>query len=250
MGQHRHVPDAHYLDEYLVSLYDRICVDRADEDFYLHLIQAAGDVMDIGCGTGTLLNRARVAGHRGRLVGLDPAEGMLRFARRYRGIGWVRGTLSDAGFDGEFELLVMTGHAFQVLLSDDDLRAFLVAARRALTPGGTLAFETRNPRARAWDGWTPDHVTEIRDDHGQLVRVSGQVESVEGEYVTFTQTYSIEGRPEPLLSRSTLRFVSADHLDHLLTQVGFAIEERYGDWDRSPFTPTSPEIITVARRPE
>ena len=39
----------------------------------------------------------------------------------------------------------------------------------------------------------------------------------------------------------------AEHLDHLLTSAGFVIDERYGDWDRSLMTPTSREIITVAR---
>jgi hypothetical protein len=40
--------------------------------------------------------------------------------------------------------------------------------------------------------------------------------------------------------------VPAEHLDHLLARAGFAIDERYGNWDRSLFTPQSQEIITVA----
>jgi hypothetical protein len=31
-----------------------------------------------------------------------------------------------------------------------------------------------------------------------------------------------------------------------LTGAGLRTEERYGDWDRSPFTAESPEIITIA----
>jgi SAM-dependent methyltransferase len=241
------MPDAHYTDEYLVSLYDLICVDRADENFYLNLMRSVPNVLDVGCGTGTLLNRARSGGHQGRLVGLDPAPGMIEHARRYPGIEWMRGTLPDAGFEHEFDLLVMTGHAFQVLLGDDELRAFLAAARRALTVGGRLAFETRNPLARAWESWTSASVTELRDAGGNLVRVSGEVDSIDGEYVTFTQSYAVDGRPEPMISRSTLRFIPAERLDHLLTESGFVVDERYGDWDRSLFTPSSPEIITVAR---
>jgi hypothetical protein len=33
----------------------------------------------------------------------------------------------------------------------------------------------------------------------------------------------------------------------LLADAGFAIEAQFGDWDRSPVTDTSPEIITIAR---
>jgi SAM-dependent methyltransferase len=240
------VPDALFEDDYLASLYDRLCVDRGDEPYYLNLIHSARSVLDVGCGTGTLLHRARLAGHDGRLVGLDPAAGMLAQARRYDGIEWVLGTLPDAGFVAEFDLVYMTGHAFQVLLTDADILAFFAAARAALKPRGRPAFETRNPLARAWERWTPDDVTEIVDASGTGIRVWHEVQSVEGEFVTFTETFASAAWPEPQVSSSTLRFVPAEHLDHLLAQAGLRIDERYGFWDRSLFTPASPEIITVA----
>jgi SAM-dependent methyltransferase len=228
-------------------LYDLLCIDRGDEDYYQHLIESASSVLDVGCGTGTSLHRARAAGHQGRLVGIDPAEGMLAQARRYSDIEWVCGTLPGAGFTAEFDLVYMTGHAFQVLLTDEDINAFLHAAHVALRPSGRLAFETRNPLARAWEGWTPDAVTEIVDPNGQTVRVWHEVESVDGEFVTFTENYASDAWPQVKVGRSTLRFVRAEHLDHLLTKAGFTIDERYGDWDRTLMTPTSREIITIAR---
>lgn len=240
------VADVLFEDGYLASLYDLICVDRGDESYYQHLIESASDVLDVGCGTGTLLHRARAAGHAGRLVGIDPAAGMLAQASRYPGIEWVKGTLPEVGFADEFDLVYMTGHAFQVLLTDAQIEEFLLAARVALRPTGRLAFETRNPLARAWEEWTPDAVTEIVDHEGVTVRVWHEVESVEGEFVTFTENYASDAWPEVKVSRSTLRFVRAEHLDHLLTRAGFAVDERYGNWDRSLFTAHSPEIITVA----
>jgi hypothetical protein len=58
-------------------------------------------------------------------------------------------------WDSEFELAIMTSHAFQVLVADDELRASLTAIHRALAGGGRFAFETRNPLARAWENWNP-----------------------------------------------------------------------------------------------
>lgn len=240
------MPDLLFTDDYLASLYDKLTVDRGDEPYYLHLVHSAPSVLDVGCGTGTLLHRARSDGHRGRLVGLDPAPGMLAQARRYPDIEWVQGTLPDAGFAGEFDLVYMTGHAFQVLLTDADITVLLDAVRAALKPTGRFAFETLNPLARAWEGWTPQDVTEIVDDAGTAVRVWQKVESVEGELVTFTESFASDASPDVQVSRSTLRFVHAEHLDRLLTEAGFVIDERYGYWDRSLFTPHSREIITVA----
>jgi SAM-dependent methyltransferase len=240
------VPDEAFDDEYLASLYDRLNPDRGDEAFYLHLMFSAEHVLDVGCGTGALLCKARKEGHKGRLVGLDPAPGMLAQARRYPAVEWVAGYLPAAGFAGEFDLAYMTGHAFQALLSDDDIRELLAAVHRALRPSGRFAFETRNPLVRAWERWTPDDVTEVRDDAGTPVRVWHEVQDVVDEYVTFTETFAGPGGEPSRVSRSTLRFLRAEELDHRLAEAGFAIDERYGSWDRSLFTPTSPEIITVA----
>jgi SAM-dependent methyltransferase len=241
------VPDLHFSDEYLASLYDVLeNHGAADEHFYLALLRSADRVLDIGCGTGFMLHEARAAGHRGRLVGLDPASGMLHQARRHDDVEWVEGYLPEAGFVAEFDLVYMTGHAFQVLLDDAATVELLRAVHRALVPDGRFAFETRNPLARAWDRWTPDDVCEIVDDAGARVRVWHEVESVGGELVSFTENFASDTWAEVKVSRSTLRFIHAEHLDRLLAECGFAIDERYGDWDRSLFTPLSREIITVA----
>ena len=47
--------------------------------------------------------------------------------------------------------------------------------------------------------------------------------------------------------RASLRFLTPSELDGFLTEAGFAIEGRYGNWKRDPMTEKS-HIITVARR--
>jgi hypothetical protein len=49
---------------------------------------------------------------------------------------------------------------------------------------------------------------------------------------------------------STLRYRGLDELVDSLTAAGFTVERTYGDWDRSPVTPTSRELILVASRGE
>jgi ubiquinone/menaquinone biosynthesis C-methylase UbiE len=151
-----------YSDEQAAALYDALNPWGPADDFYLALVMQATSVLDVGCGTGTLLRRARQAGHPGRLYGLDPDPAMLGVARRRTDVEWVDGTAASMAFDGEFDLAVMTGHAFQVLVGDDEVRASLRAIRRALADGGRFAFETRNPLARAWEGWNPEIITVAR----------------------------------------------------------------------------------------
>jgi len=241
-----------FSDSRLAALYDLYCPwdARTDFAFYLPLVMSAGSVLDVGCGTGALLRRAREDGHTGRLCGLDPAVGMLEVARRRPDIEWILGDLATApDCDREFDLVVMTGHAFQVLLGDDELRIALTAIATALTDDGSFVFETRNPLVREWEDWHVRYSGEVVDSTGAVVRCACEVDApVRGDRVSFTHTYTSPGWDKPQQSRSTLRFLGADALSVLLTDAGMAIAEQFGDWDRSPLTDASPEIITIARR--
>ena len=243
--------DRLFAEPELAALYDRFCAwDRRDDlAFYLPLVLAAGRVLDVGCGTGMLLRRARQEGHAGRLCGLDPAAAMLGIARPRRDIDWIEGDLSTVGFDQEFDLVVMTGHAFQVLTGDAELATALAAIARALAGNGRFAFETRNPLARGWERWTPANAESVTGPDGQPVGQAHAVQlPVTGELVSFTSTYTSPAWDQPRVSRSTLRFVGASALAGLLSAAGFMVEEQYGDWDRQPLSTSSPEIITIARR--
>jgi SAM-dependent methyltransferase len=243
--------DRLFSDASLAALYDAFCEGRPDFAFYLPLVMSSKSVLDVGCGTGALLHAAREAGHTGQLCGLDPADGMLLQARKRSDIEWILGDLASVGWEREFDLIVMTGHAFQVFVQDNEIRASLAAVRSALADAGRFAFETRNPLVRGWEAWTPDNAVEIVDDADTLVRMAHELETpVDGDIVSFTITFSSPSWYRPQLSRSTLRFLDADSLLLFLADAGLLIEEQYGNWDRSPLTETSPEIITVSRRRE
>jgi SAM-dependent methyltransferase len=204
-------------------------------------------VLDVGCGTGGLLHRARQAGHTGRLCGVDPDRAMRGVARRRADIEWVGRTAAAMAWDGEFDLAVMTGHAFQFLVGDAELRASLGAIRRALADGGRFAFETRNPLAREWEDWNPRNATEVVDPSGRRLRVSHEVESVVGDLVTLTETTSDPDGTPLRVDRASMRFLDVGALARFLTDAGFAIEAQYGGWFREPLGPVSPEVVTVAR---
>ncbi len=104
---------ATYSDEEAAALYDVLNAWGPSEEFYLALMLEARSVLDVGCGTGRILHRARQAGHAGRLCGLDPDPAMLGVARRRTEIEWVAGTAASVTWNREFDLAVMSGHAFR-----------------------------------------------------------------------------------------------------------------------------------------
>lgn len=238
-----------YSDRDTAALYDLLNPWGPSDAFYLGLVMDARSVLDVGCGTGALLHRARRDGHAGRLCGVDPDVHALEIARCRDDIEWHDCRAATMPWAGEFELAVMTGHAFQCLVGDDEVRASLDAIHRALVDGGCFAFETRNPATRAWKGWTPARTTvELVDPAGRTIQVWNAVEAVTGDVVTVSETIADRDGTELRKGVSDLRFLAADRLAAFLDEAGFRIEAQYGDWDRTPVTPASPEIITIARR--
>ncbi|KQV11913.1 MULTISPECIES: bifunctional 2-polyprenyl-6-hydroxyphenol methylase/3-demethylubiquinol 3-O-methyltransferase UbiG [unclassified Kitasatospora] len=241
-----------FSDADAAALYDQLNPWDPDlwpgDAFYDGLVAAAGSVLDVGCGTGQMLHRARECGHTGRLAGIDPDRASLDRARRRADVEWVEGTAAKAAWHGEFELATMTGHAFQCLVTDEELTASLAAVRTALRPGGRFVFETRHPQARAWESWNPANGSEVTDPTGRTLWVEHRIESVTGDVVTFTETTG-EAGTVLRTDRSSLRFLDAATLDIFLDAAGLVVEDRYGDWRRGPLTADSREIVTITRRP-
>ncbi len=242
--------DLHYVDPRLVELYDSDNSSRADTDFYISLADEldAHRILDLGCGTGVLTRELATEGRE--VTGVDPAAAMLAYARRQRGaerVQWVEGDSSALGTP-EADLALMTGNVAQVFLDDDEWAATLAAIHAALRPGGHIAFESRNPKDRGWERWTPE-ATFVRQDTAdgpmeswlEVIRVSeGRVLMVGHNVFTATA--------ETLDVNSELRFRSLAEISNSLTNAGFTVEHVYGDWQRGTLTDASRVMVFVARR--
>lgn len=248
--------DAHYNEPRLVALYDEDNAGRWDTNFYAGLLERRerGRIADVGCGTGSFAVRLAEAGHT--VTGIDPAAGMLEVARSRPGgdrVTWLEGTAEDLPA-GPFDAAVMTGHAFQCLLTEARMLATLVAVRSRLAPGGTFYFETRNPVAKAWAEWGSGSTgPEIRESSAGTLEVEWELLAVvdrpEGVLVTFEDRTRFLSDGELFASRSILNFPSAPLLERLLAEAGFSSVDWYGDWEGGPFVETSSrEIIVAARR--
>jgi SAM-dependent methyltransferase len=236
-----------YSDADAAALYDHLNPWGPSDDFYLSHVLAARAVLDVGCGTGMLLHRARESGHTGRLCGVDPDPAALERARRRGDVEWVEATAAEMAWDRKFDLAVMASNVFQVFVTDQDLAASLAATRAALVDGGRLVFGTRNPRVRAWEGWNPSNPIDVVDHAGRELRISYRVESVVADVVTFTETTATRAGEPLRVDRASLRFLGADAVGRVLDRAGFEVEARYGDWSKSPLSDGSDNIVVVAR---
>lgn len=232
-----------YSDDDAAALYDLLNPWGPSDDFYLSHVMRARSVLDVGCGTGMLLHRAREEGQVGRLVGIDPDRASLDRARKRQDVEWVHGKAADLEWVDAFELAVMANNAFQCLVTDDEIHASLVAIRKAIT--GRFVFETRNPNYRQWEEWHPGNAIDVIDHHGTPVRVEHRVEDVSAGMVTFTET-TFSGGKALRIDRARLRFLDEAELTRHLERAGLGIRAITGDWAGGPLTDASKSIIVVA----
>jgi ubiquinone/menaquinone biosynthesis C-methylase UbiE len=98
-----------------------------------------GDVLEVGCGTGLILERvARIAR---KAVGIDLSPGMLKVARE-RGLDVKEGIATALPFeDASFDVT----YSYKVLAHVPEIETALSEMARVTRPGGTVLAEFYNP---------------------------------------------------------------------------------------------------------
>jgi hypothetical protein len=159
-------------------------------------------------------------------------------------VEWVESSAQSYRSDRRFDLIVMTGHAFQVLLTDADALAVLETMRGHLNERGRVTFETRNPRVD-WAGEWAERSRLVPMLPGGQVLETLEITGTDGEFISFQTSYRFPHMT--LTTSSTLRFPSREHVEALSARSGLVVRDVFGDWHAGPFEAArSREIIFIA----
>ncbi len=243
---------AEFTDPRLVAIYDSANSygPNTQPAFFTQLAADLGatTIVDLGCGTGVIT--CELARLEYELMGVDPAPEMLKIARRRphaNTVTWVEGDARRLGTPNA-DFAIMTGHVAQFLISDTSWRFTLKALHAALRPGGHLSFESRNPSVREWERWTPDRHRIVRDSSAGVIERWPEVHHVREGVLSYTIHNLFLATGEDIVAPTQIRFRTQEELERSLTDVGFRVEQVYGDWDRRPATASTDELIMVAVR--
>jgi SAM-dependent methyltransferase len=223
--------------------------------FYLTLAQQLGSpVLELGCGTGRYT--IPLAQHGIAITGLDVVPQMLARAQEKAtglAISWVEADARSFQLNRTFRLIFESGAMFEHLLDRTAQMQMLFSVRQHLAGDGRFVVALQRPtpalmanvtEEQFWFSYTTPAGIEVRVSGTQHYDPVRQVRT-ETAYRRWTDAsgQSIE-RVAPLGQRSTF----PAEMETLLDDTGFAIIERYGNWDFSPLTDDSNTLIYVCAK--
>ena len=251
---------------FIAELYDFVpgYANRRDLEFYLGFCRAApGKILELGCGTGRVLIPAAEAGCS--MVGLDFSQYML--ARCWKKlqeqpadvqerVKLVQGDMTDFDLGETFGLVTITFRPFQHLISIDDQMACLRCIHNHLAEDGKLVFDffQVDPLKMYGPSFTEEEAEDfpwIDLPDGRKLKRTHRIPAKHRaqQYNDVELIFYVEhpdGKTERLMQAFPFRYFFRYEVEHLLARCGFRIAGLFGDFDKSPLSDDSPEMIFVA----
>ena len=237
------------FDERIASTYDDDSPEMFDPEVleptvdFLAALAGSGRVLELGVGTGRValpLAQREVPVH-----GIELSTAMAAKLREKPGgeaIDVTIGDFSTTRVDGSFSLVYLVFNTIGNLTSQDEQVACFRHVADHLEPGGCFVIEVHVPdlqRLPPGDTVRAFTVTPERLGFDEYDVASQRMSShhfwlEDGRWATVSMPF---------------RYVWPAELDLMAQLAGMQRRERYGDWDRTPFTSASAQHVSVWERP-
>ncbi len=219
--------------------YDAETADMPVEPVVDFLAELAGDgaALELGIGTGRI---ALPLSQRGvRVSGIDLSPDMVAQLRAKRGADAIEVTIGDYAttrVDGEFSLVYIVFNSISNQTTQEAQVASFENAAAHLRPDGCFVVEVGVP------GCLPLEVFDLGDTH------VGIDEREPATQRLISHHFTLVDRQWELISMP-FRSASPGEFDLMARMAGMGLRERFGDWDRQPFTGRSSKHVSVWEKP-
>jgi SAM-dependent methyltransferase len=207
-------------------------------------LAGGGRVLELAIGTGRL---ALPLAQRGLEVhGVDASERMVEKLRAKPGgdgIAVTMGDFADVPVEGSYGLIFIAFNTlFALLTQEAQLRCFANAARH-LTDDGLFVIEAFFPDLARFDRDQRAQATWV-DPHRVMLdasRHSPVEQRVDSQHIVITED-------ETKLYPVSIRYAFPSELDLMARLAGLELRDRWGNWQRDPFTGETGRHVSVYGR--
>jgi len=238
------------------ALYDALFPVRADLRWYLDLARAAaGDVLELACGTGQFTVPIARAGVP--IAGLDLSPAMLQAARERAAtanisVEFLQGDMRNFEMGRQFKLIFIAHNSLLHLHTAEEIVAAFATVRRHLAPGGVFAFDIFNPSVRrlARPPGQRFRLMQVETQMFGSLSVEEIAEYDAAAQVTHARLYiSAPGKPDAWVVPLDLRNIFPQELPLLLAAGGLELKSRAGDLFEPAFHSESRSQVCLCQAP-
>ncbi|MFT4416411.1 class I SAM-dependent methyltransferase [Fredinandcohnia humi] len=217
-----------------------------------------GPIVDLACGTG----RATIPlARKGiELIGVDIHRGMLEQAKKKTkhanlSIRWVEQDCTSLDLGVNSPLIFMVGNSFQHFHTNEDQNLMLTSVSKHLVEGGVFIFGTRFPNnEELLQPETEEYWKSYKDEETNRIVDVSTISSYDPitqiqHYITIRRFKDDTGNiVDEKRSNIQLRYVFPQEMERVLKENGLEIVAVYKDWNETPLTKDSNQMIYVCRK--
>lgn len=226
----------------------------ADLGFYERILaRHGGPVLELGCGTGRLALPLAAAG--AEVTAIDRSPALLAHARAKAEASGIAVAFHDADFRNfdlarRYNLVLLGYNAFNHLLDFEALAACLACVHRHLSESGRFVIDSFNPDPAllAVNPLREQRILEYDDPRrGRVVMFERNAYDAANQINRITWLYRDQAGEIFAEDQLAMRIYFPKELDALLVLMGFAVEDKLGDYDGSPFGARTPKQLMVVK---
>lgn len=197
----------------------------------------AGPALEFAVGTGRIALPLAARGVPVSGIELSPhMADKLRVKPNADSVALTIGDMTTARAPGEFNLVYLVFNTIMNVTTQDEQVAVFENAARHLAPGGRFLVEVL---PASTSGSTSPQVFAMDEHHIGIDTLDDPV----GQISSSHHWWTVNGRLVHTVG--TFRYVYPSELVLMARIAGLRVMERWGGWDRSPFSSTSSNLVAV-----
>jgi SAM-dependent methyltransferase len=202
-----------------------------------------GDALELGIGTGRIALPLRQRGVRVHGIDLSPAMvARLRAKPGAADIDVAIGDFASTRVPGQYRVAYLVYNTIENLTTQDEQVACFRNAAAHLEPGGCFVIEVEVPALRRLPPGETVRAFTVRPDRLGFDEFDVAAQGLVSHHYRVTG-----GRLE--VHSVPFRYVWPSELDLMARLAGMTLRERWGGWDREPFTSDSTAHVSVWEKP-